>query len=110
MAIRRRMVILPSGPRAAVCVPSPAPAAPAAFAAVATATEARALLDELGDLRALLLGQRVVDLAERLDGGAPGLADGGVVLHEDVGDRGLVEGLAADHVGEVLTRPLEIAP
>ncbi len=70
--------------------------------------EARTVLEEIGDRGALPVVEGLVDAPYGLDRLAARLAEDRVVPDEDVGHRRLVDGSAAERVGEVLPRPLQL--
>src|ERR1700733_1772903 len=100
--IRRLIVVLRASARS-----HPAPGTTPASAPSTTA--APPLLDEVRDLRALLLGEGLVDLAHGFDGGSPRFADDRVVRHEDVAHRRLVDRVAAEDAREVSAGGSKIA-
>jgi hypothetical protein len=70
-----------------------------------TATPA---LDEIGNLRALLFGQRFMRFSNRLDHASAGLAEERVVLQENVGHCGLVDDPSSKDAREVAARLPEL--
>src|SRR4051794_18816895 len=76
----------------------------------AAAEAPRAGLDEIGEARALLLVERVVNLGERADGRLAHRLHRRVVPREHLAEQHLVEALRAHRLGDVAARRRGLAP